>query len=69
MRFLRDTQNALLMGLPHHRGPVGEPGGGSFAGVLRKKEKYIWIPFLDLEAIKILNLAAIWNFSEGTGLF
>jgi hypothetical protein len=24
---------------------------------------------LDLEAIKILNLAAIWNFSEGTGLF
>jgi hypothetical protein len=31
-RFLRDTQNALLRGLPLHRGPVGEPGGGSFAG-------------------------------------
>jgi hypothetical protein len=36
-------------------------------GLLR--EKCIWVPFLDLEAIKILSLEAIWNFSKGTGLF
>jgi len=31
IRFLRDTQNALEMGLPLHRCPVGEPGGDSLA--------------------------------------
>jgi len=51
-----------------HRGPVGEPGEGSFAGTFERKEKYIWIPFLEPEAIKILSLGAIWNFSKGTGL-
>jgi len=56
------------MGLPLHRGPVGEPGGGLFAGTSKRKEKYIWVPFLDPEAIKILSLGAIWNFSKGTGL-
>jgi hypothetical protein len=44
------------MGLPLHRGPVGEPGGGSFARNFERKEKYIWVPFLDLEAIKIGTL-------------
>jgi hypothetical protein len=44
------------MGFPHHRGPVGEPGGGSFAGTFERKEKYIWVPLLDLEVIKILSL-------------
>ena len=29
---------------------------------------YIWVPFLDPVAIKILSLGAIWNFSKGTGL-
>jgi hypothetical protein len=43
------------MGLSLHRGPVGEPGGGSFAGTFERKEKYIWVPFLDLEAIKIFK--------------
>jgi hypothetical protein len=57
------------MGLPLHRGLVGEPGGGSFAGTFERKEKYIWVPFLDPEAIKILSLGAIWNFSKGTGLY
>ena len=33
-----------------------------------RKERYIWVPFLDLEAIKILSLGAIWNFSKRTGL-
>jgi len=56
------------MGLPLHRGPVGEPGGGSFVRSFERKEKYIWVPFLDLEAIKNLSLGAIWNFSKGTGL-
>ena len=44
------------MGLPLYRGPVGEPGGGSFAGTFERKEKYIWVPFLDPEVIKILSL-------------
>jgi len=32
-------------------------------------EKYIWVPFLHPEAIKILSVGAIWNFSQVTGLF
>jgi hypothetical protein len=56
------------MGFSFHRGPIGEPGGGSFAGTFERKEKCIWVPFLDLEAIKILSLGAIWNFSKGIGL-
>jgi hypothetical protein len=43
------------MGIPLHRGPVGEPGGYSFAGTFERKEKYIWVPFLDPEVIKILS--------------
>jgi hypothetical protein len=39
------------------RGPFGEPGGGSFAGAFERKEKYIWVPFLDPEVIKILSLS------------
>ena len=38
------------MGLPLHRGPVGKPGG-----TCERKEKYIWVPFLDPEVIKILS--------------
>jgi len=41
MRFLRDIQNALQAGLPLHRGPVGEPGGGSRAGAFERQEEYI----------------------------
>jgi len=56
------------MGLSLHRGLVGEPGGGSFVGTFERREKYVWVPFLDTEAIKILSLGATWNFSKGTGL-
>jgi hypothetical protein len=51
-----------------HRGHVGEPGGCSSAGIFERKEKYIWVPLLDPEDIKILSLGSIWNFSKGTGL-
>ena len=68
MRFLREMQNSLSMGLPLHRGPVGEPGGSSFARTFERKKKYIWVPFLDPEAIKILSMGAVWNFGKGTGL-
>jgi hypothetical protein len=27
----------------------------------RKKKKYIWVPFLDPEDIRILSPGAIWN--------
>jgi hypothetical protein len=39
-----------------------------FAGTFERKEKYVWVPFVDPWAIKILSLGAIWNFSEVTGL-
>jgi hypothetical protein len=56
MRFLGDMQNALQTDLSLHRGPVGEPGGGPFAGTFERKEKYTWVHFLDKEVIKILSL-------------
>ena len=31
---------------------------------LREKEKYIWVPFLEPEDIKILSLGAVWNFRK-----
>jgi len=37
-------------------------------GLFERKGKYIWVPFLDPEEIKILSLGAIWNFGKGTGL-
>ena len=48
---------------------IGEPGGGSFVGLSERKKKYIWVPFLDPEDVKILRLGAIWNFIKGTGFF
>jgi hypothetical protein len=45
------------MGLPLYRGPVGELGGGLFARIFERKEKYIWAPFLDPDVIKILSLS------------
>jgi len=47
---------------------LGDLEGGSFAGTFERKEKYIWVPLLDPEAINILSLGAIWRFSKGTGL-
>ena len=49
-------------------GPLGEPGGGSFAGTFERQERYIWVPLLDPEAINVLSMGAIWNFGKGTGL-
>jgi len=37
-------------------------------GLSERKEKYIWVSFLDPEDIKILSLGAIWNFGKETGL-
>jgi hypothetical protein len=66
MRFLRDMQ------LPCKRVSlfIGALGGwgGSFSRIFERKKKYIWVPFLGPEDIKILSLGAMWNFSKGTGL-
>jgi hypothetical protein len=32
-----------VTGLSLYRGPVGEPGGGSFAGTFERQEKCIWV--------------------------
>ena len=45
------------MGLSLHGGLVGESGGGSFARIFERKEKYIWVPFLDAVVITILSLS------------
>jgi len=37
-------------------------------GLFERKEKHIWLPFLDPEDIQILSLGAIWNFGKGAGL-
>jgi hypothetical protein len=42
--------------------------GGSSSRTFERQEKYIWVPFFDPDAIKILSLGAIWNFGKGTGL-
>jgi len=46
---------------------LGNLVGFRLPGLLREK-KNTGFPFLDPEAIKILSLGAIWNFSKGTGL-
>ena len=53
MRFLRDMQNALQMGLSLFIGALfGEPGGVSFAGTFERQEKYIWVPFWTWRPLK-----------------
>jgi hypothetical protein len=48
--------------------PLGKLEGIHFPGLFERKVKYIWVPFLDSEDIKILSLGANWNFGKGTGL-
>jgi hypothetical protein len=49
--------------------PLGNLEGICLLVRFESKEKYIWVPFLDPEDIKILSLVAIWNFGKGTGLY
>ena len=49
--------------------PMGNLDGIRLPGLFERKGKYIWVPFLDPEEIKILSLGAIWNFGKGTGLY
>jgi hypothetical protein len=37
-------------------------------GHFERNGKYIWVPFLDPEDIKVLSWGAIWNFGKGRGL-
>ena len=48
--------------------PLGNLEGIRLPGLFERKGSYIWVPFLDPEGIKILNLRAIWSFGKGTGL-
>jgi hypothetical protein len=52
------STGALLVNLEEIRLP----------GRIERKGKYIWVPFLAPEDIKVLRLGAIWNFGKGTGL-
>ena len=51
-----------------HRGPVGEPGGGSFAEISERKEEVHLGSFLGTRGHYYFKSGAIWNFSKGTGL-
>jgi hypothetical protein len=44
-------------GPPSHRGPLGEPGGGSFAWAFERKERISGFFFLDPVVIRILSLS------------
>jgi len=68
MRFSSDMQMPCKQVSRSIGALLGKLEGVHFPGFLREKEKYIWVPFLDPEDIKILSLGAIWNFSNGTGL-
>jgi hypothetical protein len=48
--------------------PLGNLEWFCLLGLFERKGKCIWVPFLDLENIKILSVGAIWNFGKGTGL-
>jgi hypothetical protein len=47
---------------------LGNLEGVYLLGLFERKGKYMWVPFLDPEGIKILCLGSIWNFGKGTGL-
>ena len=47
---------------------MGNLEGIHLPGLFEWKGWYIWVPFLDPEDIKIVNLGAISNFGKGTGL-
>jgi hypothetical protein len=48
--------------------PLGNLEWFVYREILREKGKYIWVPFLEPEDIKILSLGAIWNFCKRTVL-
>ena len=48
--------------------PLGTLEGICLPGHFERKGKYIWVPFLDKEDIKILSLGVSWNVGKGTGL-
>ena len=59
--------------LPLLRSTTIGVGYGNLEGIrlpvlFERKEKYIWVPLMDPDAIKILSLGAIWIFGKGTGL-
>ena len=60
-------RKALDMGIPLHRGPIGETGGDSLAGTFERKGQYIWVPFLDPDEIKILSLGPSGSLVQGHG--
>jgi hypothetical protein len=39
----------------------GNLEGVRLTGFLTENKKYIWVPFMEPEDIKILSLGAIWN--------
>jgi len=48
--------------------PLGNVEGIRFPARFERNRKYIWVPFLDPEDIKIISLVAIWKFGKWTGL-
>jgi hypothetical protein len=68
MRLSRDMQNACKQVSLSTGALLGKLEGVRLPGFLRERKKYIWLPFLDPEDIKILSLGASWNFRKGTGL-
>jgi len=53
MRFVRDVQKPCRRASLITGALIGEPGGVCLPGLLGVKEKHIWVPQLDPEAINI----------------
>jgi len=48
--------------------PLGNLEGIRLPALFERKGKYIWVPYLEPDDIKILSLGAIRNFGKGAGL-
>jgi len=68
MRFLRDIQMTRKRVSLSIGALLGNLEGVRVLGIFERKEKYIWVPFLDPEPITILSLGAICNFDKVKGL-
>jgi len=59
IRFSREMQMPCKLVSLSIETLFGKLEGVHLPGFLREKKKYIWVPFLDPEDIKILSLGAI----------
>jgi hypothetical protein len=72
-RYVKEMSREIKLSCKRVSLSIGAPlrnlEGIRLPGLSEKKGRYIWVPFLDTEDIKILSPGANWNFGEGTELW